>query len=111
MHLWDPPSIDPQPHHPVVLHSEDGVARIIAISLPAGEALEDHQVHEHAWLHVHRGAVEVSADGATERAPAGSLVHWEPGERHAVRALDDALLVLLLAPWPGPGHPSLRNAG
>ncbi len=38
-------------------------------------------------------------------------MHWEPGERHAVRALDDALLVLILAPWPGPGHPSLRNAG
>ncbi len=111
MQLWDPPSFAPEPHHPVVLHSTDGVARIVAINLPAGEALEDHQVHEHAWLHVHRGAIEVSADEQTERAPAGSLVHWEPGERHAVRALDDALLVLILAPWPGPGHPSLRNAG
>jgi quercetin dioxygenase-like cupin family protein len=111
MHLWDAPSLEPQPHHPVVLHSEDGVARIIAINLPAGEALEEHQVHEHAWLHVHRGAVEVSAGDASERAQTGSLVHWEPGERHAVRALDDALLVLVLAPWPGPGHPSLRNAG
>jgi quercetin dioxygenase-like cupin family protein len=111
MHLWEPSSLEPQPHQPVVLHSEDGVARIVAINLPAGDALEDHQVHEHAWLHVHRGAVEVSADTRSERAPAGSLVHWEPGERHAVRALDDALLVLLLAPWPGPGHPNLRNAG
>ena len=103
--------MEPQPQHPVVLHSEDGVARIVAINLPAGDALEEHQVHEHAWLQVHRGAVEVSAEERTEIAPAGSLVHWEPGERHAVRALDDALLVLILAPWPGPGHPSLRNAG
>jgi len=35
-------------------------------------------------------------------------VHWEPQERHAVVAVEDALLALILAPWPGPGHPSLR---
>jgi quercetin dioxygenase-like cupin family protein len=109
--VWTPAKIDPAPHHPVVLHSQDGVARIVAIRLPAGDELQEHQVHEHAWLHVHSGAVEVGTDGAAERATAGTLVHWDPGERHAVRALDDALLVLILAPWPGPGHPSLRAAG
>ncbi|MBB4664209.1 cupin domain-containing protein [Conexibacter arvalis] len=104
--------MDVQPHQPVVLHSDDGAARVVAISLPAGEELQDHEVHEHAWLHVHRGAVEVDAeDGSSRRAGAGALVHWRPGERHAVRAVDDALLVLLLAPWPGPGHPNLRAGG
>ena len=44
------------------------------------------------------------------RAAAGSLLHWAPGERHAVRAVEDALLLLLLAPWPGPGHPSTPEA-
>jgi quercetin dioxygenase-like cupin family protein len=110
MDLWHLAQINPEPHHPVVLHSEDGVARIVAINLPAGEELQEHQVHEHAWLHVHSGAIETGADGAAQRADAGSIVHWNPGERHAVRAVDDALLVLLLAPWPGPGHPSLRHA-
>jgi quercetin dioxygenase-like cupin family protein len=111
MDLWDPATINPEPHHPVVLHSEDGVARIVAINLPAGEELQEHQVHEHAWLHVHSGAIEASADGTSERVEAGALVHWEPAERHAVQAVDDALLVLILAPWPGPGHPILRHAG
>jgi quercetin dioxygenase-like cupin family protein len=111
MDLWDPSQINPEPHHPVVLHSEDGVARIVAINLPAGEELQEHQVHEHAWLHIHSGAIEASADGRAQRAEAGSILHWNPGERHAVLAVDDALLVLLLAPWPGPGHPSLRHAG
>lgn len=108
MELWDLASIDPQPHQPVVLHSEDGVARIVAINLPDGEELQEHQVHEHAWLHVHSGTIEVRADGAHERAAAGALVHWQPGERHAIRAVEPTLLVLVLAPWPGPGHPSLR---
>jgi len=111
MDVWNPASIDPEPHHPIVLHSEDGVARIVAINLPAGEEMQEHQVHEHAWLHVHHGAIEVTADDTTEHAQPGSLIHWNPGERHAVRAVEDALLVLLLAPWPGEGHPSLRNAG
>jgi hypothetical protein len=37
-------------------------------------------------------------------------VHWVPQERHEVRATEDALLLLLLAPWPGPGHPGARDA-
>lgn len=110
MDLWTPANIKPEPHRPVILHSQDGVARIVAINLPAGEELQEHQVHEHAWLHVHSGTVEAGPDGAAERAPAGSIVHWDPSERHAVRAVEDALLVLLLAPWPGPGHPNLRSA-
>lgn len=111
MDFWDLTTVDVQPGRPVVLHSDEGAARVIAISLPAGDELQDHEVHEHAWLHIHQGAVEVAADGDSRRAAAGSLVHWRPGERHAVRATEDALLLLLLAPWPGAGHPSLREGG
>lgn len=111
MDFWDLTTVDVQPGRPVVLHSDEGAARVIAISLPAGDELQDHEVHEHAWLHVHRGAIEVEAEGDRRRAAAGSLVHWRPGERHAVRASEDALLLLLLAPWPGAGHPSLREGG
>lgn len=109
MDLWNLENVDVQPHQPVVLHSDEGAARVVAINLPAGEELQDHEVHEHAWLHVHRGTIEVSADGGTQEVRPGALVHWRPGERHAVRSVDDALLVLLLAPWPGPGHPNLRH--
>lgn len=109
MELWDLETVDVQPHKPIVLHSDEGAARVVAINLPAGEELQDHEVHEHAWLHVHHGIVEVTAGGDTHVARSGALVHWAPGERHAVKATEDARLLLLLAPWPGPGHPSLRN--
>lgn len=108
MDFWDITTLGVQPRQPVVLHSDEGAARVVAIALPAGEELQEHEVHEHAWLHVHHGAVEVEdADGGSRHAGAGALIHWRPGERHAVRSVEDALLVLLLAPWPGPGHPSL----
>ena len=111
MDIWDIRSLDVQPHHPQILRSDEGAARAIAIHLPAGEELQEHEVHEHAWLHVHDGSVEVVDDaGTTTQAGAGSLVHWAPQERHTVRGVDDALLVLVLAPWPGPGHPNLTHA-
>lgn len=109
MDIWRLDALTVEPQHPQVLHSDEGAARVIAIRLRTGEALDDHEVHEHAWLTVHSGAVEVVQAGEATAAPAGSLVHWSPQERHAVRATEDCLLLLLLAPWPGPGHPSLRS--
>jgi len=32
-------------------------------------------------------------------------VEFDPGERHAVRAVSDTRLLLLLTPWPAAGHP------
>ena len=108
MEIWDLTTVAVEPRQPVVLHSDEGAARVIAINLPAGEELQEHEVHEHAWLHVHAGTVEVVQGEDRHDAPAGSLVHWRPQERHSVRATEDALLLLVLAPWPGPGHPNLR---
>ena len=88
---------------PVVLKSEDE-ARAVLIGLDPGQELGDHQVKEHAWLLVVEGTVRVAnADGEIE-APAGTLAHFEPNERHSVGSDGGAKVLLLLAPWPGPGH-------
>jgi quercetin dioxygenase-like cupin family protein len=104
---WDLRSLDVAPHQPEVLHSE-GEGRSILIQLPAGEALQEHQVHERAWLVVVDGEIELVQNGGAERAGPGTLAVFEPAERHEVRATSDARLLLLLAPWPGEGHPSQR---
>ena len=49
MESWDILALDVKAHHPEVLRS-DGEARLIAIELPAGEELQQHQVHERAYL-------------------------------------------------------------
>jgi hypothetical protein len=110
MDFWDLTAQDVQPHHPVVLRSDPGAARVVLINLPAGEELQEHQVHEHAWLHIHQGAVELADGEDRQHAGAGALAHWAPAERHTVTATQDALLLLVLAPWPGPGHPGARDA-
>jgi quercetin dioxygenase-like cupin family protein len=108
METWDIATLDVQPHRPEVLRSDDET-RVIAINLPAGEALQEHQVHERAWLVVADGQIEVEQGGRTETGGPGFLAHFEPAERHEVRATNDARLILLLSPWPGDGHPSRRD--
>lgn len=105
MESWDIRSMEIEPHRPLVLRSDDET-RAIAIRLPAGEELQEHQVHERAYLLVADGRIEVSDNGATVSGDAGFLSHFEPNERRTVRALTEARLLLVLAPWPGVGHPS-----
>lgn len=106
METWDLAGLEVQPHQPEVLSSE-GEGRVIAIQLPAGESLQEHQVHERAWLLVVSGAIEVDdAGGATTQGGPGLLAVFHPNERHEVRATEDSRLLLVLSPWPGVGHPS-----
>ena len=108
MRSWDIASLDVQPHSPAVLDSE-AEGRAIAIQLPGGERLQEHQVHERAWLLVVSGAVEIEdVSGNSVSGGAGLLAQFDPKERKRVRARSDTRLVMLLAPWPGEGHPSQR---
>jgi len=108
MESWDITSLEVEPHFPQVLRSDEE-ARVVVINLPGGEELQDHQVHERAYLVVTDGEIEVVKDGESRTGRAGFLAHFEPKERHEVRAKSDARLLLFLAPWPGEGHPSQRR--
>jgi len=88
---------------PIVLHSDDG-ARAVLLVLRPGQALGDHQVKENAWLTVLDGEVEVTAGGRSVKGTRGTMVRFDPDERHAVRSETGARVLLMLAPWPGEGH-------
>jgi quercetin dioxygenase-like cupin family protein len=103
--IWDTRSLDVPPHLPKVLRSDDD-GRAIVINLPAGEELQEHQVHERAWIIVVDGEIELEGAGQTVKCGPGFLAHTEPNERHEVRAISDARILLMLLPWPGAGHPS-----
>ena len=110
MEHWDLRTVAIEPHRPQILQSARGEGRAIAIHLPAGDSLQDHEVHERAYLTVVDGEVEVEvAAGETVTAGAGTLFVFDPKERHEVRATSDSRLLLVLAPWPGDGHPGSRD--
>jgi quercetin dioxygenase-like cupin family protein len=102
---WNLKDLPWRPRHPEILSSTEE-ARVIVLDLPEGEVLQDHQVHEGAWIVLVDGAVRITDHGSHPiDAQPGSLVKFAPRERHAVSALADSRLLLLLAPWPGAGHP------
>ena len=107
MESWDLRTVEVEPHQPRILASADD-ARTILLQLPAGEELQEHEVHERAYLVVVDGEVEVADAGGTVSGGPGFAATFEPHERHTVRARSDARLLLVLAPWPGDGHPGAR---
>lgn len=106
MQSWKLNELDVEPRKPQVLESESE-GRAIVINLPAGEQLQEHQVHERAWLLVTDGEIEIrDAAGESVSGSDGLLAIFDPNERHEVSAKSDARLLLVLSPWPGEGHPS-----
>jgi quercetin dioxygenase-like cupin family protein len=88
---------------PIVLHSDDG-ARAVLIVLQAGQRLGEHQVKENAWITVLEGEVVVTVGGESTTCAAGTMVRFDPDERHALASEDGARVLIVLAPWPGDGH-------
>ena len=88
---------------PIVLHSTDE-ARAVLIGLDPGQELGDHQVHERAYLVVLEGSVKVDSAGESLEAGPGTMVRFEEKERRRVASIEGARLLVIFAPWPGPGH-------
>ncbi|HEX5927883.1 MAG TPA: cupin domain-containing protein [Solirubrobacterales bacterium] len=105
MQSWDLSSVEVEPHQPAILASAED-ARTILLQLPAGEELQEHEVHERARVVVVAGEIEVATpDGERRSAGPGHLFEFDPGERRTIAARSEARLLLVLSPWPGDGHP------
>lgn len=84
--------------------------RAILVDLAAGEQMGDHQVKERAVVQVVHGRATFTVDDGELEASAGSLVVFDPAERHSVDAIEPTRLLLLLAttgherPAHGDGH-------
>jgi quercetin dioxygenase-like cupin family protein len=88
---------------PRVLFSTEE-ARGVVIALAEGEEMGDHQVRERALIHVLQGSVTCTSGADTATCAEGTLIVFEPGEPHSVRALQPTRLLVVLAPWPATGH-------
>jgi quercetin dioxygenase-like cupin family protein len=102
---WDLRSIEAPrgTRDPYVVHQDDG-ARAVLVAIEPGQELGEHQVKENAWVVVVDGNVEVTAGSERIELGPGGLLRFEPGERHAVGSAGGARVLMVLTPWPAPGH-------
>jgi quercetin dioxygenase-like cupin family protein len=115
---WDVRSLPARPHAPEIpeglgqtarVLSSSSDARAIMLHLAPDGRLQDHEVHERAWLVIIDGEVEIESDDIVVTGGPGFLTEFEPRERHEVRARSEARMLLLLTPWPGEGHPGAMS--
>lgn len=94
----------------LVLETADA-ARAIVIRLTPGQSLGDHEVRERAWMMVAEGRASIEAGSESIDVEPGTLITFDPGERHSVHSEAGARIVLILSGWPADGHfPEGREA-
>jgi quercetin dioxygenase-like cupin family protein len=105
MQMWNLVDLDAPAgtRDPIVLHSGDG-ARAVMIRLDPGQSLGDHEVKERAWVTVIEGELRATSASDEQRCGVGTLITFDPSERHSLVSDGGARILLLLAPWPGEGH-------
>lgn len=74
MQTWDLRTLAVEPHRPEILQSARGEGRSIALRLPAGDSLQEHEVHERAYVVVTDGAVEFA--NAAGDSVSGGPASW-----------------------------------
>jgi quercetin dioxygenase-like cupin family protein len=102
---WNLLAIDaPQGTRDPVVVAQDAGARAVLVVLSPGQELGEHQVKENAWVAILEGSVRVAAPGESHDVGPGTLLRFEPGERHSLASADGARILMLLTPWPAEGH-------
>jgi quercetin dioxygenase-like cupin family protein len=72
---------------------------LIRLVLPAGKEIPTHKARGEITVQCLEGRVAFTAEGTTRELAAGQLLYLAAGEPHAVKAIEDAsLLVTLLLP-------------
>lgn len=74
--------------------SVDEQGRVLRFMLQPGQSIREHQVPSSPFFVVvlQGEGVFTGADGAEQRVGPHTLLAFAPGEKHAVRALDEALV-------------------
>lgn len=69
---------------------------VFRLILPAGKTAPEHKAAGAITIQCLEGTVELEAHGRTQLMHAGSMVYLSDAEPHAVKALDDAALLVTI---------------
>lgn len=78
---------------------DNGVSKVVKFSFPKGKVLQKHQTTSDILVFVLQGKIRFVAEEAVELT-APSMLSLEKQVEHAIEALEDSLVVLVLTPSP-----------
>lgn len=80
---------------------DNQVSRVVQFSFPKGKILDTHKTSSAILVQVITGQVKFKAEGMRESwLQPGELLSLEPHVEHAVEALEDSVVLLVLTPSP-----------
>ena len=88
------------PHTPTHAIIKAGQLEVIRVVLPAGDTLPLHETPGELTVQCIEGEVEFTVDSQPRMLRAGDWIHLEPRAPHALRAVQDASLLLTICLIP-----------
>ncbi|MEN1968496.1 cupin domain-containing protein [Lentibacillus sp. N15] len=73
----------------------DNEREIMHIKLKEGEIIKEHDSPKHVFIFVQNGAVEFTVNQEAHVINAETILHMEPKERHALKALSDVSILVM----------------
>ena len=71
--------------------------KVVRLVVPAGKDIAEHSAPGDITVHCLAGAIDFSADGKTTRLGPGQLLYLGAGTRHALRGVEDAIVLVTAA--------------
>ncbi|HVK09125.1 MAG TPA: cupin domain-containing protein [Gemmataceae bacterium] len=68
--------------------------KVVRLVIPAGKDIPEHAAPGDITVHCLAGAVEFTADGRTNRLTPGQLIYLTVGVRHALKGIEDAVVLV-----------------
>ena len=78
-----------------VVHQDNRV-RVVVFAFDAGQELTEHRSASAALVQVLEGRISFQTDGTDHDMRRGSWLTMEPGETHALQAVEPSIMVLTL---------------
>jgi quercetin dioxygenase-like cupin family protein len=71
--------------------------KVVRLVVPAGKEVPEHAAPADITVHCLSGSVEFTAHGKTARLTPGLLIYLASGVRHALRGVEDAVVLVTAA--------------
>lgn len=98
MQAWALDRLDLSVDAPQILGSEEDACTVVALLLPRGKTLQEHQIAESTVVFLTRGLLLINTGAGERTVSSPSLIRFERGDCHKVRAVIECQLVLCLYP-------------